>query len=67
MRLELDLPGALGVDWALGEDALESLRAVSALCPDKALLREVDLATDELGDTVPDMLEFILLDLPWDC
>ncbi len=55
---ELRLPGALGEDRAL-EDALDSVR------PDKAL-KEVDLATVELGDTVPDRPESILLVLSWD-
>jgi len=61
----LRLPGALGEDWAL-EDALDSVRVVSTLRPDKALLKEVDLATVELGDNVPDRPESILLCLSCD-
>ncbi len=77
MRLELDIPDALGlpvpvqvliplVDWALGEGALASVSGVSELRSDKSLLNEVNLANDEVGDPVLDMLESVQLDLPWD-
>jgi hypothetical protein len=54
------------VDLALGVlvCALSSVCGVSELRSD-APLNDVDLASDELGDPVPDLLESTLLNLPW--